>query len=141
MQLQEFISLKLRKEEGTVGMIKDYQYFHKRHIFVEMENSLLIILRMVNSNHPHMYNLRFIVLMVDDHIRMSMSELNDEDYFPSTIELKYDENEEGPGDDSPPEYFSDDEDVSDTEDGIPSQDKNLLGGKVLSVWERYMPLL
>ena len=30
-----------------------------------------------------MDKLRFMVLMVDDHIRMSMSELNDEDYLPS----------------------------------------------------------
>ena len=31
--------------------------------------------------------------------------------------------------------------MSDTEDGIPSQDKNRLGGKILAVWERYKPLL
>ena len=28
-----------------------------------------------------------------------------------------------------------------TEDVIPSQDKNRLGGKILSVWDRYKPLL
>ena len=39
------------------------------------------------------------------------------------------------------EYLSDDEDVYSTEDGIPSQDKNQLGGKILAVWERYKPLL
>ena len=71
-----------------------------------------------------MDKLRFIVLMFDDHIRMSMSELNDEDYFPPVTELEDDENEEGPGDDDPPEYPSDDKYVSDTEDGIPSQEKN-----------------
>ena len=31
--------------------------------------------------------------------------------------------------------------MSNTEDGIPSQDKNQLGGKILAVWERYKPLL
>ena len=31
--------------------------------------------------------------------------------------------------------------MSDTDDGIPYQDKNQLGGKILAVWERYMPLL
>ena len=32
MHLQDFIVMKLRKEEGTVAMIKDDQYFHQRHI-------------------------------------------------------------------------------------------------------------
>ena len=31
--------------------------------------------------------------------------------------------------------------MSNTEDGIPSQDKNQLGGKILALWERYKPLL
>ena len=31
--------------------------------------------------------------------------------------------------------------MSDTEDGIPSQDKNRLGGKILDLWEGYKPLL
>ena len=31
--------------------------------------------------------------------------------------------------------------MSNTEDGIPPQDKNRLGGKILAVWERYKPLL
>ena len=88
-----------------------------------------------------MDKLRFIVLMFDDHIRMSMSELNDEDYFPPVTELEDDENEEVPGDDGPPEYLSDDEDVSNTEDGIPYQYKNRLGGKILALWESYKPLL
>ena len=70
-----------------------------------------------------------------------MPQLNDEDYFPPVTELEDDENEEGPVEDDPPEYLSDDKDVSDTEDGIPSQDKNRLGGKILAVWERYKPLL
>ena len=86
---------------------------------------------MDDSNHPHMDKLWFIFLMGDDHIRMSMSELNDEDYFPPVTELEDDENEEGPGDYDPPEYLSDDEDVSNTEDGIPYQDNNRLGGKIL----------
>ena len=63
-------------------MIKGNKYFHQRHIFIKMENPLLILLRMANSNHPHMEKPRFMVLMADDHIRMSMSELNDKYYFP-----------------------------------------------------------
>ena len=70
-----------------------------------------------------------------------MPEINNEVYFPPVPELEYDEYEEGPGDDDPSEYLSDDDDVSDTEDGIPSQDNNWLGGKILAVWERYKPLL
>ena len=31
--------------------------------------------------------------------------------------------------------------MSDNEDGIPSQDNNRLVGKILTVWERYKPLL
>ena len=31
--------------------------------------------------------------------------------------------------------------MSDTEDGIPSQDKNRLGDIILDVWEMYKPLL
>ena len=68
-----------------------------------MAKPLLIILRMANSNHPHMDNLRFMVLMVDDHIRMSMTDLNDEDYPPPVTELEDDEYEEGPGEYDPPE--------------------------------------
>ena len=79
--------------------------------------------------------------MVDDHIRMSMPDLNDEDYFPPVTDLEDDEYEEGPGDDDSPEYPSDDEDVSDTEDGIPYQDKNLLVGKILAAWKNYKPIL
>ena len=73
-------------------MIKDYQSFNKSHIPIKMENPLLIILRMADSNHPHMEKLGFMVLMVDDHIRMSMSELNNKDYLPPVTELEYDEN-------------------------------------------------
>ena len=47
-----------------------------------MAKPLLILLRIVNSSQTHMDRLWFMVLMVDDHIRMFMSELNDEDYFP-----------------------------------------------------------
>ena len=46
-----------------------------------------------------------MVLMVDDCIRMSMSEINYEDYFPPVTELEDDKNEEGPGDYDPPEYL------------------------------------
>ena len=70
-----------------------------------------------------------------------MLELNDEDYFPPVKQLEDNEYEEGPGDDDPPEYLSDDENVSNTEDGIPSQDNNRLGGEILAMWERYTPLL
>ena len=41
-----------------------------------------------------------------------MSEVNYEDYFLPVTELEDDENEEGPGDDEPPEYLSCDGDVS-----------------------------
>ena len=60
-----------------------------------------------------------MVVIIDGHIRISMSKLNDEEYSPPVTELEYDENEEGLGDDDPPEYLSGDEDVSNTEDGIP----------------------
>ena len=106
-----------------------------------MAKPLLILMRMDNSNHPHMDKLLFMVLMVDDHISISIPELNDEDYFPPVMELEDDEYEEGPVDDNPTKYLSDDEYMPDTEDVIPSQDKNRLGGKILAVWERYNPLL
>ena len=57
------------------------------------------------------------------------------------IELEDDKYEEGLGDDDHPDYLSYDEDLSNTEDGIPSQDKNQLGGKILVVWESYKPIL
>ena len=41
--------------------------------------------------------------MVDDHIRMYMHDMNNEDYLPPVTELEDDEYEEGPGDDNPPE--------------------------------------
>ena len=43
---------------------------------------------MANSNQTHMNKLQFMVLMVDDHIRISMPELNDEDYFPHVTKLE-----------------------------------------------------
>ena len=61
-----------------------------------------------------MEKLWFVVLIVDDHISMSMYEINYEDYFPPVTDLDDDEYEEGPGDNDPPEYLSYDEDVSDT---------------------------
>ena len=82
LQFQEFIVLRLRKEEITVAMIQDDKLFHQRPFFIEMEKPLLILLRMDDSKNPHMDKIRFLVLMVDDHIRMSMSELNDKDYLP-----------------------------------------------------------
>ena len=93
MHLHEFIVLKLIKEEGTVAMIKDDQSFHQRQNFINMEKPLLILLKMADSNQPQMDKLGFMVLMVDDQIRMSMSELNDEDYFPPVTELENDEYE------------------------------------------------
>ena len=91
-----------------------------------MAKPLLILLKMADSNQPHMDKLRFMVLMVYDHISMSMPELNGEYYHPPppVTELEDYEYEEGPGDDELPEYLSDDEDVSNTENGIPSKDKN-----------------
>ena len=68
-----------------------------------MAKTILILLSMADSNQLHMYKLRLMVLMVDYHIRMSLSELNDEDYSPPVTDLEDDENEEGPGDDEPPE--------------------------------------
>ena len=47
-----------------------------------MEKHPFILLRMADSNQPYIDKLRFIVLIVDDYIRIYMSELNDEDYFP-----------------------------------------------------------
>ena len=41
----------------------------------------------------------------------------------------------------PTEYLSDDEDVSDTEDGIPYQYNKRLVWKILAVWLMYKPLL
>ena len=70
-----------------------------------------------------------------------MPELNGEDYSPPVTQLENEENEEVPGDNGTPEYLLDDEDVSNTADGIPSQDNNQLGGKILAVWDRYKPLL
>ena len=68
-----------------------------------MPNPIFILLRMADSNQPHMYNLRFMVLMVDDYIRISMPELNDEDNLPPVTYLEDDKNEEGHGYDDPPE--------------------------------------
>ena len=77
MHLQECIALKLRKEEVTAVMIKDDQSFNQRYIFIKMAKPPFIILRMDDSNQPHMDKLLFMVLMFDDHIRISMPKLND----------------------------------------------------------------
>ena len=58
-----------------------------------MEKPLRTLLRMADSNQLHMDKLRSMVFMIDDHIRMSMPELNDEDYFPPVTELEDDEYE------------------------------------------------
>ena len=55
-----------------------------------MAKPLLIILRMVYSNQPHMDKLRFMVLMFDDCIRISIPDLNHEEYFPPVPELEDD---------------------------------------------------
>ena len=47
-----------------------------------MSKPLIIILRMADSNQTRISKLGFIVLMVDDHIKISMNELNDGDYSP-----------------------------------------------------------
>ena len=78
------------KEEVTVAMIKEDQSFNQRHIFIKMSKPFFILLRMVESNQPHLDKLRFMVLMVDGHLRMSISELNDGDYFPPVTELEDD---------------------------------------------------
>ena len=52
-----------------------------------MAKPLLILLRLSDSNQPHMYKLRSVFLMVYDHIRMSMPEINYEYYFPAVTEL------------------------------------------------------
>ena len=46
---------------------------------------------MADSNQPHMNKFWFMVLMVDDNIRMPMSEINDEDYLTPVKELEDDE--------------------------------------------------
>ena len=76
------------KEEETVAMMKDYQSFHQSHIFIKMEKPLFILLRMANSNQPHMEKLCFMVLIVDDYIRMSMPDINDEYYFTPVTALE-----------------------------------------------------
>ena len=70
-------------------MIKDDQSSHQIQIFIKIKNTLLILLRMADSNHLHMEKLRFMVLMVDYHIRMSITDLNYEDYFPPVTKLDY----------------------------------------------------
>ena len=109
-------------------MIKYDQSFHQIHILIKMAKPLLILLRMSKSNQPHIEKLWFVVLVVDDHTRMSIPDINGEYYFPAVTELEDVEYEEGPGDYDLPEYLLDDEDVSDTGDGIPSRDNNRMGG-------------
>ena len=68
-------------------MIKDDQYFNQSHILIKMAKPILILLTMAYCNRPHMEKLRFMVLMVDDNIRMSLTEIKDEDYLPPVTEL------------------------------------------------------
>ena len=42
-----------------------------------MAKPILVLLRIADSNHPHMDKLRIMVLMVDDNIRIFMLDLND----------------------------------------------------------------
>ena len=56
-----------------------------------MANTILIILRMADWNQPHMDKLYLMVLMIDDHIRMPKTNLNDEYYFTPLPELEDDE--------------------------------------------------
>ena len=63
-------------------MTKGHKYFHQKNIRIKMAKPLLILLKMTDSNHPHMDKIRFMVLMVDDHIRIFMLDINDEDYPP-----------------------------------------------------------
>ena len=53
-------------------------------------------MRKTKPNKPHIYKLQFMVLISEYHMRMSMTDLNDEDYLPPVIELEDDEYEEGP---------------------------------------------
>ena len=53
-----------------------------------MAKPLLVLMRIADSNQTRMDKLRFMFLMVDYHIRMSMPELNDEDYLPSVSDLE-----------------------------------------------------
>ena len=89
-KFQDFIALNMRKEEVTIAMIKDNKFFHQSNIFIKMVKPLLILLRMAKSKQPHMYKLRLMVLMVDDHIRMHMPELNDEYYLTPVTYLEDD---------------------------------------------------
>ena len=77
VHLQEIIALKFRNEEGTVVIIKDDRSFHQMQILIKMTQPLLTLLRMSESNHPHIDTLRYMVNSVYDNIRMYMPELND----------------------------------------------------------------
>ena len=55
-----------------------------------MAKPILILMRMAYSNQPHIDKLRYMALMVDHHIMISMPELNDEDYFTPVTELEDD---------------------------------------------------
>ena len=63
-------------------MIKNDQYFRQMKILIKKAKHILILLRVADSNQPHMDKLRFMVLMFDDHISIYMPDLNYEYYFP-----------------------------------------------------------
>ena len=114
-------------------MIKDYKYFCQSYILIKVTKPLLILLRMIDSMHPRMDRLQFMLLMADYHIMIYMPKLNNKNYFPSVTELEDDYYKEGPGEDDPIEYISNDEYGSNTEDGITYQEKNRLGRNTLDV--------
>ena len=65
------------------GVVLLHVYKTKLDSFMndKMSNPILILLRMADSNQTHMDKIRFMVLMVDDHIKMSMPGINDEYYL------------------------------------------------------------
>ena len=75
VHFQYFIALKWSKEEITVATIKDDQSFHQRNILIKMAKSLLVLLKVANSNQPHMYKFRFIVLTFCFNIKGSLLKL------------------------------------------------------------------
>ena len=77
VHLREFIALNWKKQQGTFAMIKDDKYFHQKNIWIKMAKPILVLLRIADSNHPHMDKLRIMVLMIDDNIRIFMLDLND----------------------------------------------------------------
>ena len=88
VHLQELIVLRLSNEEGTAAMIQNYLSFHQSWIWMKMLKPLLFILMMADSNHRHMDKLWFMVLIIYDHVKMSMPDLNNEDYLTPVTDLE-----------------------------------------------------